>query len=47
MSTLERAIFAQECHELPSAAEPQNETDSGDDDASEGDVEVRGDEAEE
>ena len=45
MSTLERAIFAQECDELPSAAEPQYETDS--DDASEGNVDLRGDAAEE
>ena len=37
MSTLERAIFAQECDELPSAAQPQYEND----------VDLRGDEAEE
>ena len=46
MSTMERALFSQECDELPSAAEIQYGTDSGDD-ASEGDVDLRGDEAEE
>ena len=45
MSTLDRAIFAEECDELPSAAEPQWETDS--DATSDDDVELRGDEAEE
>ena len=45
MSTLDRAIFAQECDELPSAAAPQCETDS--DATTDDDVELRGDEAKE
>ena len=45
MSTLERAIFVQECDELASAADPQYEPDS--DANSDGDVDLRGDEAEE
>ena len=45
-STLERATFAQECDELLSAPEPQYETDS-DDDVSENDLDLCGDEAEE
>ena len=46
MSTLESAIFAQECDELPSAFDPQYETDT-DDDEFENNVDLRGDEAEE
>ena len=44
MSTLDRAIFAQECDDLPGFTEPHWETDS---DNTEDDVELRGDEAEE
>ena len=46
ISTLERAIFAQECDVLPSVAAPAYETDS-DNDVDENDVDLRGDESEE